>query len=213
MPLLSISFRFKPLYDKLITMHIKYFASEIHQKIHFLTWHRWYLLQFENLLRSFNCRVTLPYWDWSICSGDPWGTDPDDIWYAGSTGFGGNGASSDQCVDTGPFAKGAWQLVPEANPHCQRREFNGYPPDTVAVAELLDIEPDNFTEFEVSLRVNFHDTVHCLIGGTMCSYDSSSAPEFFLHHAFIDKVLYTILLIKEGLGLVRELKSTIVALA
>lgn len=33
-----------------------------------------------------------------------------------------------------------------------------------------------------------HDQVHCLIGGTMCTVEFASAPEFFLHHGFIDKI-------------------------
>jgi len=66
--------------------------------------------------------------------------------------------------------------------------FNGNPPDTVAVQEVLRIAPANFTDFELMLRVNLHDLVHCLIDGTMCSFDSAAAPEFFLHHGFIDKI-------------------------
>jgi hypothetical protein len=191
-------YSYKEEYDALITLHINIFMSGIHSQKHFLPWHRWYLLQLENLLRKVNCKVTLPYWDWSIASGEPWGDGPEDLWYAGSTGFGGNGnATNGYCVSSGPFASGAWELVPNANPRCQRRRFYGYPPDSVAVAELLDIAPANFTDFEGSLRVNFHDTIHCLIGGTMCSLDSSSAPEFFLHHAFVDKVI-------ERIGIVRR---------
>ncbi|XP_031561126.1 uncharacterized protein LOC116297105 [Actinia tenebrosa] len=180
---------YKKEYDDLITLHIRHFMSGIHNMKHFLTWHRWYLLQYENLLRKVDCTVTVSYWDWSITSGEPWGSETDDLWYAGSTGFGGDGdPTNNYCVSDGPFAEGSWQLVPAANPGCQRRSFYGNPPDSVAVAELLDITAGNFTDFEVSLRINFHDTVHCLIGGTMCSLDSSCAPEFILHHAFIDKI-------------------------
>ena len=31
----------------------------------FFTWHRAYLMAFENALRLLGCQVTLPYWDWS----------------------------------------------------------------------------------------------------------------------------------------------------
>jgi hypothetical protein len=31
----------------------------------FFTWHRAYLMAFEDALRSFRCNVTVPYWDWS----------------------------------------------------------------------------------------------------------------------------------------------------
>ena len=46
----------------------------------------------------------------------------------------------------------------------------------------------DFETFEFLLRFEFHDLVHCIIDGTMCSIDSASAPEFFLHHAFVDKI-------------------------
>lgn len=48
--------------------------------------------------------------------------------------------------------------------------------------------PREFAEFELDLRANLHDTVHCRVGGTMCAHNSANAPEFFLHHAFIDKI-------------------------
>jgi hypothetical protein len=52
----------------------------------------------------------------------------------------------------------------------------------------LNIPPARFNDFELSLRGRFHDSVHCMIGGTMCVTDSAGAPEFFLHHGMIDKV-------------------------
>lgn len=104
-------------------------------------------------------------------------------------GFGHNGQGSFGCVEDGPFANAKWQLVPSADPpRCLKRFFNGNPPDSVAVAGVLAIPPSKFTSFELALRVNLHDVVHCLIDGTMCSFDSAAAPEFFLHHTFIDKV-------------------------
>ena len=45
-----------------------------------------------------------------------------------------------------------------------------------------------FNTFELNLRVNLHDSVHCRVGGDMCTLTSANAPEFFLHHAFIDKI-------------------------
>ena len=46
----------------------------------------------------------------------------------------------------------------------------------------------HFERFEFLLRFEFHDLVHCVIDGTMCTLDSASAPEFFLHHGFVDKI-------------------------
>ena len=46
----------------------------------------------------------------------------------------------------------------------------------------------HFERFQFLLRFEFHDLVHCVIDGTMCTPDSASAPEFFLHHGFVDKI-------------------------
>ena len=110
------------------------------------------------------------------------------------TGFGGNGVAADQnCVRDGPFRKGAWSRVRPNNPpfgqDCLTRNFNGIPPEEIDVMEVLNI--DDFTAFELTLRGGLHDNVHCRIGevgDTMCSRESASAPEFFLHHSFIDKI-------------------------
>lgn len=66
----------------------------------------------------------------------------------------------------------------------------GLPPDIIAVYITQYFQPtdDGFTRFELNLRVNLHDTVHCRVGGDMCRMTSANAPEFFLHHAFIDKI-------------------------
>ena len=47
---------------------------------------------------------------------------------------------------------------------------------------------DNNTDFELALRGVMHNNVHCGIGATMGDSEAASAPEFFLHHAFIDKI-------------------------
>lgn len=183
--------RYKPEYDRLITLHRTIFRSGIHEQDHFLPWHRWYVLQYENLLRRIDCTVTVPYWDWSVVSQTPWRGGASDLWFFGNSGFGGNGEQSPrQCVTSGPFRRGTWNVVPSAGGGCLRRQFNltGNPPDSVAVAEVLRTRALDFDSFEISLRINLHDTIHCLIGGHMCSFDSAVSPEFMLHHGFIDKI-------------------------
>ena len=183
--------RYKPDYDRLITLHRTIFRSGIHEQDHFLPWHRWYVLQYENILRRIDCTVTVPYWDWSVVSQTPWRGGASDLWFSGNSGFGENGEQAPgQCVTSGPFRRGVWNVVPSAGGGCLRRQFNltHNPPDSVAVAEVLRTSVSDFDSFEVSLRINLHDTVHCLIGGHMCSFDSAVAPEFMLHHGFIDKI-------------------------
>lgn len=58
----------------------------------------------------------------------------------------------------------------------------------VYLAQLRPATAAGFHTFELNLRVNLHDTVHCRVGGSMCTTVSANAPEFFLHHAFIDKI-------------------------
>lgn len=171
---------YKSRYAKLIQLHEKNFGTRIHQKSEFFPWHRWFILQIENMLQEVDCRVTVPYWDWSIWSHDPW--DNKNMWSA-NHGLGGNGRKSDQCVTTGLFRVGNWKT---SRGGCLRRGFNGVPEDADDVA--IAVKQKTFTEFELFARVNLHDGMHCLINGTMCSTKSAEAPEFFFHHGFMDKI-------------------------
>ncbi|CAH3047087.1 unnamed protein product, partial [Porites lobata] len=204
-------------YRRIINMHQRLFSTGIHQKDQFLPWHRWYLLRYENLLRQVDCRVTLAYWDWSLFSMSPWHNTSDRIWYPGPSGLGGNGSdgTSGGCVTDGPFSRNVWR---KTNGRCLRRRFSGEkqliptfsilffffssPAPNPANRSFLSLAriwrtqerlmnrptDDGFTRFELNLRVNLHDTVHCRVGGDMCRMTSANAPEFFLHHAFIDKI-------------------------
>ena len=181
---------YRAKYEQLINEHYELFRTSIHEKEHFLPWHRYYILRYENLMRKADCTFTATYWDWSLDSREPFSTDSDSLWNS-DTGFGGDGADADQnCVLDGPFRKGAWSRVRPDNarrgPDCVMRNFNGNPPEEIDVLCVLNM--DDFSEFELFLRADLHDNVHCRIGKTMCTEEAASAPEFFLHHAFIDKI-------------------------
>ena len=178
---------FKSEYDQLIAIHeILFFNTGIHNKNFFLPWYRWYILAYENILRKVDCRVTVPYWDWSLDSGSAFTSE---VWNSNLckyTGLGGDGNPS--CVITGPFATPGWQLTPSAQNNCLRRNFNGKVPDCTTVQDVLDATVAEFDDFLIGLEVMLHNIVHVCIGGTMRSVLSSNAPEFFLHHGFIDKI-------------------------
>ena len=178
--------KYQRTYNQLLTLHIELFRR-IHIKEYFLPWHRWFLLQFENLLQRIDCRVTLPYWDWTRVAANPFSSD---LWNTGETGFGGNGSPPGGCVKTGPFQEGNFSLIRGAGGGCLKRDFNGRSPDAIALASLLSStpDPDDFEDFESQLRVVFHNELYCRIGGTMCTGQGAGAPEFILHHAFIDKI-------------------------
>ncbi|XP_065067352.1 uncharacterized protein LOC135692930 [Rhopilema esculentum] len=183
--LVSTTQPYKARYDTLIGIHRQNFFIRIHTVDEFLPWHRWYIWELENLLREVDCRVTVPYWDWSLWAHDPWSPNLPSLWHASNRGFGGNGSPPGGCVNTGPFRQAVWSTTTGV---CLRRNFNGMVPDAAQVQFALNI--NNFNSFESFLRINLHNLVHCLIDGTMCTIDSANAPEFFMHHGFIDKIWY-----------------------
>eukprot|EP00795_Rhopilema_esculentum_P007781 gene7781-13628_t len=159
--IISTHRRYRPAYVRLIKLHEKNFMKGIHTKEQFFPWHRWFNLQLENMLRKVDCKVTLPYWDWSIWSHDPWNRER--IW-GPVYGLGGNGRKSDECVTDGPFRVGSWKT---ASGHCLKRSFNGKPPDADEIA-IATKEP-NFDKFEVMARITIHEGMHCFIS-TYLSY-------------------------------------------
>ena len=179
-------------YENLLTSHRILFNQRIHEFEYFLPWHRWFILQYENLLRRVDCRITVPYWDYTLTAGAPFAGP---LWNETDAGLGGNGEGSPPCVETGPFRKEQWSLIASAGGGCLTRSFIGGPlPDAMALAQLFatfsSAEKD-LRDFELMLRSEFHDFVHFAIGGffgTMSSMDSATAPEFFLLHAMVDKI-------------------------
>lgn len=172
---------FKNCYDQLIRIHRVQFGTAIHSEPFFFPWHRWFILSLENLLRQIDCKITVPYWDWSAES-QTW---QNSIVWAPQCGLGGNGSP----VTTGSFRNGNWQLTPSAVPGGPlRRTFQGDIPDCAAVAIIQRLGVSEFTTWHSLVYNSLHSSVHCNIGGTMCSSDSANAPEFFLHHGFIDRI-------------------------
>ena len=162
------------------------FSRGLHNNGAFLPWHRGYLLQVENQLRDISPNITIPYWDWSrnpqISQDSIWGDEPGQ--------FSGNGGA-DRCVTDGPFGTGSgFELT---NGRClQRRITGGSAASAAEVQNLLDRYPSasDYDQFRNRLEhgPGMHDSVHCLVGGTMCSARASNDPVFFLHHAMVDKI-------------------------
>lgn len=180
--------QYRPEYVKLINEHYELFNSSIHKQKYFLPWHRYYILRYENLMRKADCSFTVTYWDWSVDTENAFSAVSDNVWDS-KTGFGGGGRDPHKCVLDGPFRKGVWKRVRRDGAtgiDCLKRDFAGSPPDEMHVMDILN--KDDFDQFESPLRVVLHGVVHCKIGETMCSPEAASAPEFFLHHAFIDKI-------------------------
>uniref|UniRef100_A0A7M5V391 VWFA domain-containing protein n=2 Tax=Clytia hemisphaerica TaxID=252671 RepID=A0A7M5V391_9CNID len=99
---------YKQTYEPFIFMHYKYFCMGIHDYRLLLPWHRWYLSMMEDLLRQIDCGVTIPYWDWSYVSHDPWNRT--NLWRSSNDGLGPNGdQSKGYCVQEGLFRESQWK--------------------------------------------------------------------------------------------------------
>ena len=79
-------------------------------------------LEYENILQKVDCRVTAPYWDWSLDSESPFTSD---VWSTDLCKYDGFGSNVTP-ITTGPFAYHDWQLTPSAiKEPCLRYHFNG----------------------------------------------------------------------------------------
>ncbi len=172
--------------QSLILYEQTYYTQGLHNNGAFLPWHRGLILEVENLLRQQDCRITVPYWDWSrhpeISTSSFWG-DGDDQ-------FSGDGNPTNLCVETGPF--GSTYLL--TNGQCLKRNFGvAQAADAAYVqSQLFDRYPDasQYNSFRNRLEhgSGLHDAVHCLVGGTMCSSRAAQDPVFHLHHANLDRI-------------------------
>lgn len=188
---------YKTIYDDMTSYHPKWFKV-VHQLKYFFPWHRWYILLFENFLRKIDCRVTVPYWDWTraVSKGALWrASHIRDVWHPGPHGLGGNGRGQRNCVATGPFSKDHWSvcfILRGKDEFCLSREFNecysNKLPTTQKAENLLKYPYEKFTKFEEIVREYMHDDFHNAIGGVMSFEESANAPEFWFHHGFLDKL-------------------------
>ena len=184
--------RYKQRFEQLVAYHYGIPDKFLHRSPDiFLPWHRWWLLQWENFLRQIDCRLTVPYWDWSRVAAHWWrASDKTDIWNPGPHGLGGNGRPPDYCVADGPFRKEVWNLTRLATSTCLQRDFY-YTKPIVSTKAVVDraIQMARFSDFESIVRTIFHADMHDWIGGTMFSPQAASnAPEIIPHHAFLDSI-------------------------
>ena len=93
-------------------------------------------------------------------------------------------------TDDGPFGSGSGFAL--TNGRCLQRRMGGGSAATEAEVDDLFARrprPGNTTTSRNRLEhgPGLHDSMHCLVGGTMCSARASNDPIFFTHHANIDK--------------------------
>eukprot|EP00051_Salpingoeca_urceolata_P017110 m.230915 g.230915 ORF g.230915 m.230915 type:complete len:206 (+) comp18862_c1_seq4:486-1103(+) len=85
-----------------------------------------------------------------------------------------------QCIS------GAMSALSTSAGGCVTRARQGGVPSNNEVGRLINSGSSN-ANFFATLNL-YHGSVHCAIGGTMCSPRSAEAPEFWLHHSNVDRI-------------------------
>ncbi|KAB5593113.1 putative effector protein/Tyrosinase [Ceratobasidium theobromae] len=160
-------------YDELVYAHMN-LNPVIHWTGLFLPWHRVYLHEWTNILRS-QCgyKGVAPYWAWEKDAADVegstiWDTDPE----SGLGGFS-NDADDDYTLHTGALKISVAYPIP----HKLRRHYIPYPFRNENISAASTFTPaeidkllgkNNFTMFHGYLEqmVGMHSAVHLMMGGS-----------------------------------------------
>ena len=144
----------------------------------FFTWHRAYMLAFEQALQCIHSNIMLPFWDWS--SGPSTGvpaacSQPTYVNRAGDT------VSNPLYSGPIPAAAGGGQTS-------RRSDINTTAFDDIAVTAQTALTNASFSSFQSALY-GPHGSVHVRTGGQMSTVSAASFdPIFFLHHCEVDRL-------------------------
>ena len=157
-----------------------------YQKSQFFVWNRYFMLEYEDLLREIDCRITLPFYDWTVLPLAPYLS----VVWDDELGFGKSSRESDNCVISGPFKAGDYSLIPSAGSGCLKREYTNekFPSRSVIERDLLTQPASEFNKFHRHLQLYIHTSIRCFIGGTMCTKDAANDPVFILHLGTLDYI-------------------------
>lgn len=150
----------------------------------FFIWNRYFLSRYENLLREIDCRIMIPYWDWTALPLNPYLSpvfDPE-------TGFGNAARESDHCVSNGPFNYTSFSITPSAGGGCLQRQYRlkMFPTRAIIEQDVLGIPAEEFTEFHHLLQLFILSNLRCFVGGHMCTPNAANDPVYILHLAQSD---------------------------
>jgi tyrosinase len=172
-------------------------TNYIHGTANFLTWHRYFLHEFEKALKN-ECgyKGAMPYWNWDRYA-DNLQASP--LFNGDSGSFGGNSGRSG-CVETGPYKSYTVNIGPGAstryNPRCLSRNLNPSAARNtkVDITYPLITQSNSITLFQDRLQAtnNVHASGHMSIGGNPGGdiFTSPGDPYFHLHHAGIDRLYW-----------------------
>ena len=153
----------------------------------YFAFNRYFLLEYEDLLKEIDCRLTIPFYDWTPFPKAPYTAA---VW-SNRDGFGDTSRAVDGCVITGPFRVGEFEITPSAGGGCLRREYRNqrFPSRDIVNRDLLTLLSNEFMDFHRFLQLFIGLNVQCSIGGTMCSSDAANDPVYLLHLSQLDSLL------------------------
>eukprot|EP01060_Flectonema_neradi_P040883 TRINITY_DN947_c0_g1_i2.p1 TRINITY_DN947_c0_g1~~TRINITY_DN947_c0_g1_i2.p1 ORF type:complete len:528 (+),score=124.59 TRINITY_DN947_c0_g1_i2:60-1586(+) len=169
-------------YDGFVSMHLEA-GRYAHGTSGFLPWHRYFVLGWENALRSlggeYEC-ITLPYWDWERHAGSE---SESPVYHADHFGTTSGIEQRTGCVNNGIAA--GWDTRAG---ECLRRSFGGwgFTGQTGLVSGIVDFS--DFDTFANDLEGAPHAAPHVYTGGQMGTYESPEDPLFMIHHCNVDRV-------------------------
>ncbi|KAJ0410928.1 hypothetical protein ATCC90586_004281 [Pythium insidiosum] len=212
-------------YIKFVEMHTERMSEmEAHRVCMFTYWHRYFLLGFENMLRSlgpeFEC-ITVPYWDEmqhnarflaNVCNNmEHCAPIVRDMGGSSSGPFMGitiNGAyvAGDRCVNSPPLSSfcESSSRTGSACARCLPRgnlQRVGFPSATSFASVYRQVFTSGaFVSTGQSVEEGMHNSLHAIMGGAMATFQSPSDPLFWSHHAYVDLLLTIYLRCRVGLG-------------
>ena len=186
--LVTTDAHYKPRYEALVATYTSSYETLAHNTdpntSQFFVWTRYFLLEYENLLREVDCRITIPYWDWTVLPLNPYMSPVFDP----TTGFGDSSRESDICVANGQFSYENFVVTPSAGGGCLTRDYRlqMYPTRAIIEQDVLTLPAEEFDEFHQFLQLFIFSNIRCFIGGHMCSPDAANDPLYLLHLAQTD---------------------------
>lgn len=132
-----------------------------------------------------DCRITIPYWDWTVNPRSPY-TNP---LFDNTLGLG-NSVGLHNCINSGPLYAHKYHLTPSAGSGCLKRNYHTgfYPSRYIIERDILSKSAQHFSYFHQMLQLFISVNVQCFLGGTSCSVNAANEPAFINHLAFIDSI-------------------------
>jgi len=156
----------------------------------FCSWHREYILRFEQQLQIIDSDVFLPYWSWE--SGNA--SDTDSIFVDEFMGPRRQITSGYLSETSNSFNPDGWKVDASLDGNnsgirLTRNSFSGISTTTASAGRnSIGRTPFRGTNgFRTSLE-GAHNSIHGIVGGHMMAMTSPNDPIFFLHHANVDRL-------------------------